>query len=436
MIEERRQPTVQQSGESTSNGRNNPQIAKPFCIDKWEVVKAWNRVQKNNGAAGVDNQTLGLFEANLKDNLYTVWNRMSSGSYFPEPVRRVEIPKGDGSKRPLGIPTVRDRIAQEVVRARLEWKLEDCFHADSYGFRPGRSAIDAIDICRKRCFTYGWVIDVDIEKFFDTIDHEKMMDAVRFHCKSKDEKWMVMYIERWLKAGVYHDDKVHKTEKGTPQGGVISPLLANLYLHYAFDLWMDRTYPRNPFERYADDLVIHCKSAEDARIIKDALEERMSSVGLKLHPVKTRIVRCPVGAKGIKEEDVSFTFLGYTFKPRTALNKKTGKVFWSFLPAVGKKAKKKLRNNLKERKVLKNTTLDVWDLARTLNPVVRGWLNYFTKFYPSAAAHVGYKLDLCLVKWSMKKYRTGYKQASAMFQRISAKNRRYFAHWEFFGFQG
>ena len=435
MIEERRQPTVQQSGESTSNGMNKPQIAKSFCIDKREVVEAWNRVRKNKGAAGMDNQTLEQFEANLKTNLYTVWNRMSSGSYIPKPVRRVEIPKGDGTKRPLGIPTVRDRVAQEVVRARLERRLEACFHADSYGFRPGRSAIEAVGTCRKRCFNYGWVIDVDIEKYFDTIDHEKMMKAVKFHCQSKEEKWIVMYIERWLKAGVYHDGEVHETEKGTPQGGIISPLLGNLYLHYAFDLWMDRTYPENPFERYADDIIIHCKSAEDARKIKDALEERMSKVGLKLHPVKTRIVRCPVVAKGIKEE-VSFTFLGYTFKPRKALNRKTGKVFWGYLPAVGRKAKKKLRNNLKESKLLKNTTLNIWDLARTLNPIVRGWLNYFTKFYPSAAAYVGYKLDQGLVKWSMKKYRNGYKKASAIFKRIKAKSPRYFAHWEFFGFQG
>ena len=435
MIEERRQPTVQQSGESPSNGMNKPQIAKPFYIDKWEVVEAWNRVWKNGGAAGVDNQTLGLFEADLKTNLYTVWNRMSSGSYFPKPVRRVEIPKGDGKMRPLGIPTVRDRVAQEVVRARLEKKLEACFHADSYGFRPGRSAIDAIGVCRKRCFSYGWVIDVDIERFFDTIDHEKMMDAVRFHCKSKDEKWMVMYIERWLKAGVVQDGKMHKTEMGTPQGGVISPLLANLYLHYAFDLWMDRTYPGNPFERYADDVVIHCRSAEDAKMIRDALEERMANVGLKLHPEKTRIVRCPAGAKGIRDDNVSFTFLGYTFKPRMARGK-TGELFWGFLPAVSKKAKKKLRTNLKERKVLKNTTLETWELARHLNPIVRGWLNYFTKFYRSAAMSVGLKLDQRLVKWSMKKYRTGYKQAAAMFKRICAKQRGYFAHWEFFGFQG
>ena len=194
MIEERRQPTVQQSGESTSKGMNKPQIAKSFCIDKREVVEAWNRVRKNKGAAGMDNQTLEQFEANLKTNLYTVWNRMSSGSYIPKPVRRVEIPKGDGTKRPLGIPTVRDRVAQEVVRARLERRLEACFHADSYGFRPGRSAIEAVGTCRKRCFNYGWVIDVDIEKYFDTIDHEKMMKAVKFHCQSKEEKWIVMYI--------------------------------------------------------------------------------------------------------------------------------------------------------------------------------------------------------------------------------------------------
>jgi RNA-directed DNA polymerase len=254
MVEERRRPAVQQSEASTSNGRNKSQIAKPFRISKQEVVAAWERVRNNGGAAGVDKQTIGLFENDLKNNLYAVWNRMSSGSYFPEPVRRVEIPKGDGKLRPLGIPTVKDRIAQEIVRARLEVKLETVFDPDSYGFRPGRSALDAVGVCRKRCFEFKWVVDVDIEKFFDTIDHEKMMKAVRFHCGGEPEqKWMILYIERWLKAGVLKDGELQPTVRGTPQGGVISPLLANLYLHYAIDEWMNRTYPECPFERYADD---------------------------------------------------------------------------------------------------------------------------------------------------------------------------------------
>ncbi len=257
MEEERRHPPVLCSGESTGDGMSKPQNTKPFCITKHEVYNAWKNVRRNRGAAGIDNQTIEEFESDLGKNLYPLWNRMASGSYFPKPVRRVEIPKPDGKKRPLGIPTVRDRIAQEVVRARPEPILEAKFHKDSYGFRPNRTTIMALARCRERCFEFDWVVDVDIEKFFDTIDHEKLMKAVKKHCP---EKWMVLYIERWLEAGVMLDGVVQKTEKGTPQGGVISPLLANLFLHYTFDNWMAMKYPTTPFERYADDIVIHCCS--------------------------------------------------------------------------------------------------------------------------------------------------------------------------------
>lgn len=434
MVEERRRPAVQQSDASTSNGRNKSRIAKPFRINKQEVVAAWERVRNNGGAAGVDKQTIGLFENDLKNNLYAVWNRMSSGSYFPEPVRRVEIPKGDGKLRPLGIPTVKDRIAQEIVRARLEVKLEAVFDPDSYGFRPGRSALDAVGVCRKRCFEFKWVVDVDIEKFFDTIDHEKMMKAVRFHCGEPEQKWMILYIERWLKAGVLKDGELQPTVRGTPQGGVISPLLANLYLHYAIDEWMNRTYPECPFERYADDFVIHCSSESQAQEVMAALDKRLIEVGLKLHPEKTRIVHCGAKRKTTQNDNISFTFLGYTFQPRRAKNKKTGQLFTSFLPAVSTKAKQKLRNKLKEMKLFKNTSQDVFELARRLNPIIRGWLNYFTKYSKAIATSISIYLDSCLIHWVMRKYRLGWKKAILMLNRIYAWRPQYFVHWQFFRF--
>ena len=406
MEEERRSSAVQQSGESTGNGRNKPEIAKPFCIHKQEVMAAWKHVRNNGGAEGIDEMTLEDFGKDLKRNLYTVWNRLSSGSYFPDPVRRVEIPKGGGKLRPLGIPTVRDRIAQQVVRARLEPVVEPLFHKDSYGFRPKRSTIDAVGVCRERCFKYGWVVDVDIEKFFDTLNHELLMKAVKKHCR---EKWMVLYIERWLKAGVMIEGEVYDTETGTPQGGVISPLLANLYLHYAFDLWMQREYPHNPFERYADDMVIHCKSEREAQAVREALDKRMTEVGLKLHPEKTRIVFCPTSRRTQKYENVSFTFLGYTFKPRSAQSK-SGERFTSFLPAVSTKAKSKFRANLKKRKLFRNTTLSLDELAGKLNPIVRGWL-----------AH---------------KRKISRRQAIWIFKKIYALRPKFFAHWTFFEFQG
>ena len=264
--------------------------AKPFCITKRQVWEAYKRVKANKGAAGVDGQTIEKFAENLQDNLYKLWNRLTSGSYFPQPVLRVEIPKSDGGIRPLGIPTVADRIAQMVVKTYLEPELEKHFHPDSYGYRPGKSALDAVGMARQRCWKNDWVLDLDIKGFFDNIDHELMMRAVRAHT---EEKWVLLYIERWLKAPIAMPDGAFiQPQKGTPQGGVASPLLANLFLHYAFDEWMKREYPGIPFERYADDAVCHCKSEAQAEQLKQALNVRMKDVGLELHPEKTKIVYC------------------------------------------------------------------------------------------------------------------------------------------------
>ena len=236
--------------------------AKPYNISKLEVYEAWKLVKANSGAGGVDGETIESFEANLKNNLYKIWNRMSSGCYFPPPVRGVEIPKPNGKMLLLGIPTIADRVAQTVVRSRLERHLEPIFHSDSYAYRRGKSAHDAIDVIRKRCWKFDWVLEFDIKQAFDNIDHALMLRAVRKH---SSEPWITMYIERWLKSPIVvsGEEKARERNCGTPQGGVVSPLLFNLFFHYAFDVWMQKTFPNNPFVRYADDGLVHvCLSAK------------------------------------------------------------------------------------------------------------------------------------------------------------------------------
>jgi group II intron reverse transcriptase/maturase len=286
--------------------------AKPFDIPKREVWEAFKKVKANQGAAGVDGQSIADFEADLSNNLYKLWNRLSSGSYFPLPVRRVDIPKANGGTRPLGIPTVADRVAQEVARRYLEPRLEPVFHTDSYGYRPGRSAIDAVRQARQRCWRYDWVLDIDVKGYFDSIDWELMLKAVRRHT---DCAWVLLYIERWLKAPVQMEDgSVVPRTAGTPQGGVVSPLLANLFLHYAFDTWMARSFPRIPFERYADDAICHCKSAEEAQALWGVLADRFAGCKLVLHPEKTKIVYCKDANRRGDFPNQAFDFLGFSFR--------------------------------------------------------------------------------------------------------------------------
>lgn len=433
MKEEQRRPATQRPGEAPGNGRTESRNAKSFRISKREVYNAWQRVRRKGGAGGVDGVTLEDFERNLKNNLYAVWNRMSSGSYIPRPVRRVEIPKGNGKKRPLGIPTVRDRIAQEVVRARLEKVLDPLFHEESYGFRPGRTPQAAIASCRERCLRLDWVVDVDIEQFFDTISHDLLMKAVERHCP---EKWMTLYIQRWLKAGVETREGTRPSERGTPQGGVISPLLANLFLHYAFDMWIGRTYPDVAFERYADDIVIHCRSEAESYVIRNALESRFTEVGLRLHPEKTRIIYCKDSKRRKDYEHVAFTFLGYSFQPRPAKSKHREKRFTGFLPAAGVKAKAQLRSKLKAIKLFRNTSLSTVEFASRLNQITRGWLNYFTVFYRSGVDDVIFWLDYRLSGWLIKKMRLNRRKAVCIWQRIARQKPALFAHWKFRTFQG
>jgi RNA-directed DNA polymerase len=302
---------------------------KPFHIPKRAVWEAYQRVKANRGAAGVDDQSIEVFEKDLKNNLYKLWNRLSSGSYFPPPVKRVEIDKRGGGTRALGIPTVADRIAQAVVKAHLEPELEKQFHPDSYGYRPGKSALDAVEQARKRCWRKDWVLDLDIRAFFDTLSHDLLLRAVRKHT---DCAWVRLYIERWLKAPVQREDgTLEAREKGTPQGSVVSPLLANLFLHYAFDRWMATHHPSLPFERYADDILCHCHSEAQARDLWRVLEQRFADCGLELHPEKTKIVYCKDDDRRGHSPNEKFDFLGYTFRPRRSKNR-WGKYFVNFSP--------------------------------------------------------------------------------------------------------
>ena len=362
----------------------NDQKTKSYEIPKREVWEAWKRVKSNKGSAGVDGVSIEQFEINLSKNLYKVWNRMSSGSYFPGAVKRVEIPKPDGSMRPFGIPNVCDRIAQEVVRARLEVELEPIFHNDSYGFRPNKSAHDAIAKCKSRCQKYDWIIDLDISKYFDTIDHELLMKAVRKHCQTP---WMIMYIERWLKAPVLlTTGETINNNTGTPQGGVISPLLANLFLHYVFDRWLSKHHPNVPFERYADDLIVHCETESEARQILEQIQQRLLECHLKVHPEKTKLVYCrDYRRQERNHKNIKFDFLGVTFCPRCVTSKINGKAVVRFWPSASKKSKKRLRDKIKAIINAKHLLMEVDLLAYKINPIIKGWLNYFARYYGSVA---------------------------------------------------
>jgi RNA-directed DNA polymerase len=376
--------------------------AKPFCISKHEIWEAYRRIRSNQGSYGVDGQSIEGFERDLKNNLYKLWNRMSSGSYFPPPVRRVEIPKDDGTKRPLGIPTVSDRIAQAVVKGKLEQTVEGCFDPDSYGYRPGKSAMEAVGVARRRCWKYDWVLDIDIKGFFDNINHELLMRAVRKHT---DNKWIWLYIERWLKAPVLQEDgTLLIRDKGTPQGGVISPLLANLFLHYAFDVWMRKNCPLIVFERFADDVICHCRSERQAKWLWYQLKERLAACGLELHPVKTRIIYCKDDARPGRYANESFDFLGYTFRPRKAKSR-SGKCFVGFLPSASNKALKRICQRIRRMGLHRRSDKTLEELSKVLNPVIRGWINYFRHFYGSSLYRLFKHVDRVLVRWAIRKYK-------------------------------
>jgi len=403
---------------------------KPFDISKWVVWEAFQRVKANKGAAGVDDQSIAEFERDRDKNLYRIWNRLSSGSYFPPPVKAVEIPKAGGrGVRVLGVPTVADRVAQTVVRMYLEPHVEPIFHPDSYGYRPKKSALDAVGTCRQRCWRSDWVIDLDIRAFFDTVPHDLVLKAVAHHT---DQRWVLLYVQRWLTAPLQQaDGTLVARDRGTPQGSAISPLLANLFMHYAFDAWMVREHPTIGFERYCDDVVVHCRSESQAHRVRDAIAARLTQVGLELHPDKTRIVYCKDADRRDDHEITSFTFLGYEFRPRLAKNK-FGKHFVSFLPAVSPDAMRAMGREIRSWHLARRSDKSLDDLARMFNSVVQGWINYYGRFYRSRLLQFLRRLNRHLTRWACRKYRRlkrRERRAMGWLAEIARRSPRLFAHW-------
>jgi RNA-directed DNA polymerase len=402
---------------------------KSFDIPKSVVWEAYRRVAANKGAAGVDGKTLEGFQKDLKSNLYKIWNRMSSGSYFPPPVKAVDIPKPGGGTRRLGVPTVADRIAQTVVAMTLEARTEEIFHEDSYGYRPRRSALDAVGTCRLRCQKRKWVLDLDVEKFFDSVDHDLMMKAVQ---ANTDKAWVVLYVKRWLAAPlVLPDGTVRERDRGTPQGSAVSPVLANLFMHYAFDMFLVREFPTEQFERYADDAVVHCVSERQARTVWAALSERMAEVGLRLHPVKTRIVYCRDDNRPGSYEHTSFTFLGYEFRPRS-VRSKHGVMFTAFTPAISKQALNDISHEVRRWRIHTRTRHDLSELAEMINPIVRGWMQYYGRFHGSMLLPLLRRINGYLVRWAGRKYRRllPFKRVKRWWDRLVRNHRHLFTHWQ------
>jgi group II intron reverse transcriptase/maturase len=403
---------------------------KPFSIDKKRVYEAYKAVKSNAGSAGVDGQTIEQFEAGLQNNLYKLWNRMSSGSYFPPPVRAVSIPKKTGGQRILGVPTVADRVAQMVVKQHIEPELDPVFLADSYGYRLRKSALDAVGVTRQRCWKYDWVLEFDIKGLFDNIDHELLLRAVRKHVTCK---WALLYIERWLTAPMEHEDGTKAERKsGTPQGGVVSPILSNLFLHYTFDLWMARTHPDLPWCRYADDGLVHCRNEQEAQTLKAELQARLAECRLELHPAKTKIVYCKDRNRTGAYPNVQFDFLGYCFRPRMVRRSRDNKLFCGFNPAVSSSALKAMRTTIRELDFRHLTQLSLVDIARRLNPLLRGWIEYYGRYAPSALYPLLRYVNQTLLAWMMRKFKrfAAHKiRAGRFLERLARENADLFVHW-------
>ena len=406
---------------------------KPYSIAKRTVWDAYKQVKANRGTAGIDNETIVMFEQNESKNLYKLWNRMSSGSYFPPPVKQVEIPKAKGGFRKLGIPTVSDRIGQTVVKLIIEPILDPIFHTDSYGYRPGKSAKQAVAVTRERCWKYDWVVEFDIKGAFDNIDHVLLMKAVRTHIK---EDWILLYIERWLKAPFEMEDgTLVMRERGTPQGGVVSPILMNLFMHYTFDCWMQRTHSDCPFARYADDGVVHCRSQKQAEIVMQAIALWLEECGLMMHPEKSKIVYCKDSKRTKVYSQVQFTFLGFTFRPRKAINKQ-GRIFTGFLPSASDDALKRMRKVVHGWKLHRQTPATLTDLVLRYNPIIRGWWQYYGAFYRTSMYELFQYIDLKLEQWAGRKYKTlrrHKRRSSEWLSKMKKVCPQKFTHWQVIG---
>lgn len=407
--------------------------AKPYSIAKRTVWEAYQHVKAKRGAAGIDDETIADFEQNLSKNLYKLWNRMSSGSYFPPPVKQVEIPKASGGTRKLGVPTVADRVAQTAVKLIIEPSLDSIFHPDSYGYRPGRSAKQAVAITRERCWRYEWVVEFDIQAAFDQLDHRLLMKAVRAHIK---DEWILLYIERWLVAPFETEDGAPVArERGTPQGGVISPILMNLFMHYAFDKWMQRTSPNCPFARYADDAVVHCRSKKQAEYVMRSIASRLADCGLTLHREKSKIVYCKDSNRRGRHPHVSFSFLGFTFRSRRAKSAQ-GRCFTSFLPAASDAAMKRMRQAVRRWRLTRQTHVMLVQVARLYNPVIQGWWHYYGAFYQTAMHKIFQHIDRALARWAGRKFKSlsGRKRrCTAWLDKIRNDDPRLFYHWQIIG---
>jgi RNA-directed DNA polymerase len=403
--------------------------AKSFEISKQLVWEAFKRVKENRGTSGIDDVTIADFEKNLKSNLYKIWNRMSSGCYLPSHVKLVEIPKSNGGKRPLGIPTVEDRVAQMVVVMTIEPFIEPHFHADSYAYRKNKSAHDALETAKKRSYTFHWVVDLDIKGFFNNIDHDLLIKALARHVTSK---WAMMYIKRWLTVPYQlKDGSQVQRNKGVPQGSVVGPILANLFLHYVFDDWMNRNHSNLSFERYADDTIVHCVSLKQAQFIKKAIQKRLADCKLELNETKTKIVYCRKNHREIEHECIQFDFLGYTFRPRRAIDVH-GEVFLNFSPAISKSARTKIWKTIREWNHHYWVQLTLEEIAKQINPVIQGWINYYGKYNIKVLKNILQRINLKLSRWVRNKFKGFRKFKTKAIYRlgdIALAKPNLFAHW-------
>ncbi|MCM4161950.1 group II intron reverse transcriptase/maturase [Antarcticibacterium flavum] len=407
----------------------NVHVKKTVPIEFSQVVKAYRKVKKGGKAVGIDNQSWVEFDKQTERNLYVIWNRLASGSYHPQAVREVEIPKKDGKVRKLGIPTLKDRIAQQVLKDYMEKRIDRLFHDNSYGYRPLKSAHDAVEQVRQNCFKQDWVIDMDISKFFDEMDHELVLKATQH---VMDEKWVKLYVERWLKMPVQKKDGTlqQKEGKGTPQGGVISPLLANLYLHFSLDMWLSKHYPQVNFVRYADDIVIHCNSKEEAEMVLEAVKQRLTEVKLQVNESKTRIAYCKDYKRKEKHETVKFEFLGFSYQPGARIGKFDGQIYTAFTAEISQSNQKRIREIIRDNKLWNNTTLDIMDIAKSLNMKLIGWINYYSKYSKNKLRRSLIKVDSRLIKWMKNKYKINTGKSIIKLKQIKQLKPNLFYHWQ------